>query len=242
MKIIGVIPARYTSTRFPGKPLADIHGKPMIWWVYNQVIKAIEEVYVATDDERIATVCTELRIPFMMTSKDHATSTERVFEISCKIDSDVYVCVNGDEPLIDPLIIKKIIPDKLDNIFVANLMTIINNPVEVVDNTNIKVVVDSAGNALFMSRNPIPYPRANMDYVFYKHLGVLAYTKESLHFFSKTPKGYLELIEDINELRFIEHGKPLKMIAVTASSLSVDNPKDLDYVAKIIAEKKGAKI
>ena len=165
-KIVGVIPARYASTRFPGKPLANIHGKPMIWWVYNQVKKAskIDEIYVAIDDERIAKVCKKHHINFQVTSPNHKTSTERVNEIASLVEGTVYVCVNGDEPLIDPKVIDAIVPASLDGFFAANIMTEIKNPVEVVDNTNIKVVTDESSNAIFMSRSPIPYPRANMNF------------------------------------------------------------------------------
>jgi len=236
MKVIGVVPARYASTRFPGKPLADIHGKPMIWWVYNQVKKVaeIDEVYIATDDKRIANICAEHGMLFIMTSNQHKTSTERLNEVADKITADIYVCINGDEPLISPRVISAIIPEDRDGFFAANLMSEMNDPVEVVDNTNIKVVTDSCGFALFMSRNPIPYPKASAKYKYRKHLGVLAYTKEALEFFANTPKGYNETVEDINELRFIENQKPLLMIEVASDSLSVDTPKDLEKILLII--------
>ena len=238
MKIIGVIPARYQSSRFPGKPLADICGKPMIWWVYNQVIKTPElaEVYVATDDARIADLCKEYSIKHIMTSNSHSTSTQRVYEVACKIKADLYVCINGDEPLIEPSTISKIIPTDIDikDFYVANLMTPIKRAAEVVDNTNIKVVTDYENNALFMSRSPIPFPKSSIDYQYYKHVGVLAYCFDALKFFSNMPKGKNEIIEDINELRFIEHGKKLRMILVEADTLSVDTPKDLDMIISII--------
>jgi len=239
MKIVGIIPARYASTRFPGKPLADVCGKPMIWWVYQQVKKVIEinEVYVATDDSRIADTCNKYDIPIIMTSDQHKTSTERVNEVAGKISADIYVCINGDEPLISPEIIAAVIPNKMEGFFAANLMSEVNDPVEVVDNTNIKVVTDSCGYALFMSRSPIPYPKANFKYKYHKHLGVLAYTKEALEYFANTPKGFNELAEDINELRFIENQKLLYMIKVVSDSVSVDTPKDLEYVRKIINER-----
>lgn len=238
MKIVAIIPARYHSSRFPGKPLADLCGRPMIWWVYNQVKKVseISEVYVATDDERIEKVCKEYEINVVMTRSDHGTSTERVNEVAHKIKSDLYIVINGDEPLIDPQIIKAIIPTKeitLD-FYVGNLMTEISRPSEVVDFTNIKVVTDEESNALFMSRSPIPYPKSFIDYKYYKHVGVLIYSRSALEFFAATPKGYNEKIEDVNELRFIEHGKKLKMIEVEAHSLSVDTPKDLEFVKTII--------
>lgn len=238
MKIVAVIPARYQSSRFPGKPLADICGKPMVWWVYNQVkkVEEIDEVYVATDDERIAQVCEQYSIKYVMTATTHRSSTERLYEVSTKIESDLYICINGDEPLIDPNVIKKIIPngDYNKDFYVSNLMTEIKSPNECVDFTNIKVVTDCDNNALFMSRSPIPYPKASLDYKYFKHVGVLIYTKSALKFFAETPKGKNEKVEDVNELRFIENGKKLKMVEVCANSLSVDTPKDLDAVIRKI--------
>lgn len=238
MRIAAIIPARYDSSRFRGKPIADICGRPMIWWVYHQVKKSqkIDEVWVATDNEEIRQLCGLYHMNCIMTSSQHRTSTERLYEASHTVSADVYLCVNGDEPLIEPSIIEQVIPTEKD-FFAANLMTKVESPVEVVDNTNIKVVTDCDGNAVFMSRSPIPHPKASMDFDYYKHLGVLAYTPEALRFFSETPKGPLEQIEDINELRFIEHGKKLKMIPVTAHTLSVDTPKDLDYVRGIVRVK-----
>lgn len=241
MRVIAVIPARYNSSRFPGKPLVDLCGKPMIWWVYNQVkkVETIDEVYVATDDERIAKACDSLSIKYVMTRSDHGTSTERVYEVAQKVQSDLYIVINGDEPLIDPDIIQAIIPNKKPDgdFYVSNLMTEIKSPVEAIDFTNIKVVTDEDSNALFFSRSPIPYPKSSIDYKYYKHVGVLIYDINALKFFAKTPKGYNEKIEDVNELRFVEHGKKLKMVEVEAHSLSVDTPKDLEKVRKIILEK-----
>lgn len=242
MKIVGIIPARYQSSRFPGKPLADILGKPMIWWVYNQVIKVseLDEVYVATDHKEIFETCKSLNINCIMTSDQHATSTSRVYEVAKKITADYYVCINGDEPLIDPELIKAIIPNKdteanVDECYVVNLMTEIRDPVEVVDNTNIKVVVDHNDYAMLMSRSPVPYPRSNLNYTYKKHLGVLLYNLEALKFFNTTAMGKLETIEDINELRFMENGKKIKMKKITgAKTLSVDTPKDLERVIEII--------
>jgi len=241
MKVIAVIPARYASTRFPGKPLADLCGKPMIWWVYNQVKKVdeLDEVYIATDDTRIAEMCESLDMKYVMTRSDHGTSTERVYEVAQKIESDLYLVINGDEPLIDPAIIKAIIPknDEVKNFYVSNLMTEIKSPSETVDFTNIKVVTDEDDNALFMSRSPIPYPKSSVDYKYYKHVGVLIYDIAALKFFSETSKGYNEKIEDVNELRFIEHGKKIKMVKVEAESLSVDTKKDLEHVKIVLQER-----
>ena len=242
MKIIAIIPARYASSRFPGKPLADIEGKPMLWWVYRQVKKVdkFSEVYVATDDDRIAEVCEKETMKYIMTSENHGTSTERAYEVAQKIDADLYVVINGDEPLIDPEVIKKIIPQEKPSqkCYVGNLMTEIKSPVEVVDFTNIKVVTDVESNALFMSRSPLPYPKASIDYKYYKHVGVLIYDIEALKFFATTEKGYNEKIEDVNEIRFIEHGKKIKMTKVEAESLSVDTPKDLEHIRKVVRNRK----
>ena len=238
MQTIAMIPARYGSSRFPGKPLENICGKPMIWWVFHQVqkVRGISAVCVATDHAEIQEACRAQGIPVQMTG-EHATSTERIYEAAKRMPADVYICVNGDEPLIEPTLIEQVIPKTCGRFFAANLMTKINNPVEVVDCTNIKVITDTDGNALMMSRSPIPYPKADMQFDYFKHLGVLAYSMEALRFFAETPKGPLEQIEDINELCFIEHGKKLNMIPVEAHSLSVDTKKDLEYVRRIIEEK-----
>lgn len=239
MKVVAVIPARYGSSRFKGKPLADICGKPMLWWVYNQVIKAnkINDLYIATDDERVINICLKYKMNCIMTSQEHKTSTQRIHEVAQLIKSDVYVCVNGDEPLINPCTIDCVVPNDLKDFFVSNLMTKISHPAEVVDETNIKVVTDSKGDAMFMSRSPIPHPKSSIAFDYYKHIGVISYSFEALDFFANTPRGYNENIEDINEIRFIENGKKLKMIPVEAQTLSVDTPKDLDYVRKVMEEK-----
>lgn len=239
MQVAAIIPARYDSSRLTGKPLKDICGRPMIWWVCRQIQKCrkIDTVRVATDDRRILDVCSSYGIECLMTSKNHRTSTERLYEASMKIPADIYVCVNGDEPLIEPGIIEQVIPESEENFFAANLMTVIKNPVEVVDSTNIKVVTDMEANAVLFSRSPIPYPKASVRYQFFKHLGVLSYTREALRFFSETDRGPLEAVEDINELRFIEHGKKLRMIPVDADTLSVDTQKDLEYVRHVIRGK-----
>ena len=239
MKTAAIIPARYGSSRFPGKPLADLCGRPMIWWVFHRVREcaALDRACVATDHEEIVRVCREYGMEVLMTSPEHRTSTERVLEAAEQLPADLYVCVNGDEPLIDPELIEKIIPSGLCGFFAANLMARIESPAQAVDETNIKVVTDDQGNALFLSRSPIPHPKASIRFEYYKHLGVLAYTMEALRFFSRTEKGPNERIEDINELRFVEHGKKLKMIPVEAHTLSVDTPKDLDYVRAVVREK-----
>ena len=179
-------------------------------------------------------------INYIMTKNNHGTSTERLFEVAQNIDSDYYLCINGDEPLIEPTIISKILDiqkSSSEKIYVANLMTTIKDPVEVIDNTNIKVVTDKYNNAIYMSRSAIPHPKSSMEFQYKKHLGVLLYNYEALKFFSETKRDRIESIEDINELRFIENGKKIKMIEVNAETLSVDTPKDLEKVKSIIKQR-----
>lgn len=241
MKIVAIIPARYASSRFPGKPLADICGKPMVWWVYNRVKKSnkIDEIYVATDDERVEDICKGYGINVIMTANDIGTSTERLHVVSQSVNADLYICINGDEPLIDYRDIEKIIPSSYDGegVFVRNLMTKIRTSPGVVDFTNIKVVTDKNNNALLFSRSPIPYPKGSLDYDYYKHVGVLIYNKKALEFFATTKKGKLESIEDVNEIRFLENGITIEMVEVGADTLSVDTPKDLEKVISVIKER-----
>lgn len=242
MKVVAVIPARYQSSRFKGKPLELIEDEPMVAWVYGQVkqVRGLDDVYVATDDERIEKVCKEKNIKVTLTKNTHPTSTERVQEVSETVKADLYLVINGDEPLINPKMIEKIIPESLpdsNKVYVANLMTKIKNPVEAVDFTNIKVVFDKSSYAMFFSRSPIPYPKGSMDYDYYKHVGVLIYNKKALDFFASTKKGPYEIVEDVNEIRFLENGEKIKMIEVESESLSVDTPKDLEHICAIVKEK-----
>ena len=162
MKIICVIPARAESTRFFEKPLALICGKPMIQWVYEHCceVEMFSEVYVATDSDKIRTAAEKFGAKVVMTRSDHDTATERLYEVSTLIPADLYVMVNGDEPLLTRDAIVQCVPEGLkpDDFFVSNLMTDFSNPVEVVDATNLKIVTAADDRCLFISRSPIPYP------------------------------------------------------------------------------------
>lgn len=238
MKIIGVIPARYQSSRLPGKPLADICGRPMLWWVYQQMkkVEGFADIYIATDDERIEKVCKEHKIPVIMTSEKHRNPTERTHEIATKVQGDIYVFVGGDEPLIESDAISKVIhcacttPD----FFVANAMTSVKKPAEVIDFANIKMIANECGDGLYASRSPLPYPQGTLDYVYKKFVGICALSKEALEFFVTTPQSLLEKTEECDLIRFIEHKKPLKFVDVESWTLSVDTPKDLEYVRGVI--------
>ncbi len=235
MKTIGVIPARYNSSRFPGKPLSDICGKPMVWWVYQQALKAdLDEVYVATDDDRIFKAAEDLGINVLMTSTEHKTPNDRVWEVSTKIDGDIFLCINGDEPLIDPAVIQRTLPDDDDmddlEYYYSNIMTRIKNPVEVVDPTNIKAVVNAKGEAMWASRSPIPYPKGSMEFEYKKLVGIAAFSKKALEFYHSTPRSRLEEAEELDLYRFLENGKKVKLKEIDCSTLSVDTPKDLEHV------------
>ena len=241
MKIIGVIPARYQSSRFPGKPLANILGHPMIWWVYKRVrtVKALDKIYVATDDDRIKEVCEQYEIPVIMTSPDHPNGAMRLQEVSETVRADFYVQLNGDEPLMNTDAIIAAIPETVpqDVEFGTNIITQIDDPAQVMDASNIKMVFDDQMNALYMSRTPIPYPFKSIDFQYYKHVGIIGYNKMMLDFYKNSRPGRFERIEGIDTLRFLDYGKQLKLSLVPdCHSLSVDTQKDLDMVIKMMKE------
>lgn len=240
MKIIGVIPARYQSSRFPGKPLADICGKPMIWWVYHRakLVKRLDEIIVATDDDRIIETCSYYNIPSIMTSIDHRNGSERLSEVAKKTDGDIYVTIQGDEPLLEPSTIDSVLnvlfsePD----IPCATLKTAYHNPVDVINGTTPKVVTDLKGDILLFTRSPVPYPKAALDYIIYKPIGVYAFKRDVLLKYGELEMGPLEKAEEIELLRLVEHGYKIRIGEVTSETVAVDTPKDLDRVRKFIKE------
>lgn len=240
MKIIGVIPARYQSSRMPGKPIADILGKPMIWWVYQQVKKnkKFTEVIVATDDERIADECKKYNMNYLMTSVNHDTPTSRLYEVSTRIDADLYMLIMGDEPLVDERSFSLVIPDSFDGgYYVGALTNILTNPTEVIDFSNQKVVTNAKRETLLISRSPIPYPKGTLDFQYEKVTGVQIFSKKALKFYNNTPKSILEKAEENDLMRFVENGIPVKMTISNYKTISVDTPKDLEKVREILSER-----
>ena len=240
MKILGIIPARYNSSRLPGKPIADICGKPMIWWVYHRAkaVKALDEVIVATDDQRIAEVCKSYNIPCEMTSKKHRNGTERLSEVAQKVYGDVYVTIQGDEPLLEPETIERVLNVLLadEKVYCATLKTPYKNPVDVVNGTTPKVVTDLNNDILLFTRSAVPYPKSALDYVIYKPIGVYAFRREILIAYGNLEMGPLEKAEEIELLRLLEHGYKIRIGEVKSETIAVDTYKDLERVRKFIRE------
>ncbi len=241
MKVIGIIPARYKSSRFPGKPLAIIQGKPMIWWVYQQALKVteFESVYVATDDDRIREVCEIENMNVIMTSDTHQTGTDRIGEVAQLIQADLYVNIQGDEPLIEPDTIRAAILPFIEdpNLQVTNLMTKISDPVDVVNFTVPKVIAGIDGRGVYLTRSAAPYPKGNINFYYYKQVCVYGFKPEALSFYCQTIRGPIEQIEDIEILRFIERGIFVKFIEVNSETIAVDTPNDLKKVNEFLKNK-----
>lgn len=232
MKIIGVIPARYQSSRFPGKPLAIIMGKPMVWWVYQQAkkIERIDEIIIATDDERIEKICKEYNMKCMMTSVEHKTGADRIAEVAERTDADIYLNIQGDEPLIEPEAIDEIIDYKIKSgEKYVGLKSSINDENDISNPNIVKVVVDLNDNALYFSRSPIPF---NQDITcVYRCMGLYAYDRDLLIEFRKWGQSKLELAEKgVEMLRAMEHGVKVKVFNTDWHSIGVDLPEHIIQV------------
>lgn len=240
MKIIGMIPARGGSSRYPNKPTKMILGKPMIWWVWqhSKEVECFEEVYVATDSDEIKELAESFGAKVVMTSSECETATDRLYEFSHKVDADLYVMINGDEPTIVAKDIVKCIPEDLDpsEFYVSNLMTDFSDPVEVVDPTNLKIVTNKDGICLFISRSPIPFPKGTMNYAYQKFVGVGVFTKAALDYYHDTECGPIEKIEENDSFRFIENRKDIYYINAHCHTISVDTPKDIEKAEQYIRE------
>jgi 3-deoxy-manno-octulosonate cytidylyltransferase (CMP-KDO synthetase) len=244
VKVLGIIPARYASTRFPGKPLALIAGQPLIQHVVEQCQKAksLTEVLVATDDSRIADVAKKFcRVE--MTRADHPSGSDRIAEVAARCACDAVVNIQGDEPLIDPQVIDAVAGALAQN-EMSTAATRIRQPAEL-DNPNVvKVVVSAAGRALYFSRRTIPYLREAASgsvseqlaaFAFLKHLGIYGYRRETLLRLVKFPVSPLEAAEKLEQLRALENGVQIAVVTVAYDSVGVDVPADVAKVEKIIS-------
>ena len=243
VKIVGIIPARFASTRFPGKPLALIAGKPLIQHVVEQCQKAksLAEVIVATDDARIAEAAKKFcRVE--LTRADHPSGSDRIAEVAARCDCDAVVNIQGDEPLIDPAVI-----DAVANALAQNEMSTAATPIKhlaELDNPNVvKVVVNAAGRALYFSRRTIPYlreaasrpvPEQLAAFPFLKHLGIYGYRRETLLRLVKFPVSPLENAEKLEQLRALENGIGIAVVKVDYDSIGVDMPEDVARVEKFL--------
>ena len=241
MKFVGIIPARYASTRFPGKPLAMLGGKPVIQRVYEQVKECFDELYVATDDNRIKDAVLAFGGNVVMTSPDCNNGTERCLDAYKRLalECDVIVNIQGDEPLIEPEIIEKLARVMLDD---AELqMGTLCYPIsaEQAQNPNlVKVVRAHNDNALYFSRSPIPFARSGgIEPEYFGHIGMYAYRRQFLLDFGKLPYSKLENTEKLEQLRVLEAGIAIRCLTVDAMAPGVDTPEDLEAVRRIIAER-----
>ena len=243
MKIVGIIPARFASTRFPGKPLALIAGKPLIQHVVEQCLKAksLSEVIVATDDERIANTASKFS-RVVMTRADHPSGSDRIAEVANKVTCDGVVNIQGDEPLIDPTVIDAVAYALTHN-EMSTAATPIKNPAEY-DNANVvKVVVNAASRALYFSRRTIPFLREAASrsvneqlaaFPFLKHLGIYGYRRATLLRLVKFPISPLENAEKLEQLRALENGIQIAVVKVDYDSIGVDVPADVARVEKFL--------
>lgn len=240
MKIIGIIPARYASTRFPAKPLVDIGGKTMIQRVYEQALKCnLAKVVVATDDERISAEVTRFGGEFLMTSTDHQSGTDRCAEVALKLPGyDVVINIQGDEPFIDPKQVSLIASCFLDpNVKLATLIKAIHTEEELFNSNIPKVVVNSNQQAIYFSRQTIPFIRGvekNGDWLkahqFYKHIGIYGYQTETLLAITKLAPSTLELAENLEQLRWIENGYQIQTKVTDIETVAIDTPDDLKKI------------
>ncbi|ACL70641.1 3-deoxy-manno-octulosonate cytidylyltransferase [Halothermothrix orenii] len=237
MNVIAVIPARFYSSRFPGKPLADIKGKPMIEHVYRRVcrVKGLKEVYVATDDDRIYNTVKDFGGNAVMTSKACSSGTDRVAEVVANLDCDIVVNVQGDEPLLEPLMVEQALKPFAEekNLNMSTLMKEIGDPGEVENPNVVKVVVDKDGYALYFSRSPIPHPR-NSGARYYKHIGLYIYRRKFLMNLTQMEQTELEKVESLEQLRVLENGYKIKVVETEFDSIGVDTPEDIARVEKIM--------
>jgi 3-deoxy-manno-octulosonate cytidylyltransferase (CMP-KDO synthetase) len=235
MKYAVVIPARYQSSRFPGKPLVDICGKPMIQHVWEKCCIAVDasQVYVATDSDKIAQCVSEFGGQVVMTSSTCLTGTDRLAEANETLNCDFLVNVQGDEPVIDPENITKVIESYLQTNQITNAYSRILTEEEFRSRTIPKTVVSKSGKLLYMSRSPIPLTKKGEFQIAYKQVCVYAFGRRDLEFFSSMQeKTTLEQVEDIEILRFLESDIPVRMVEVPSGTLAVDVPED---VKKVVA-------
>lgn len=235
--VIGVIPVRYGATRFPGKPLATILGKPMIQWVYEGARTAtrLERIIVAADDDRILSAAASFGAEAMLTSPDCASGTDRVAEVAARTDAAIFINIQGDEPLIRGEMLDSLVGALEEGgASMTSLMYRETEPALLADPNVVKVVVDHRGEALYFSRSPLP--SGNPDY-FYRHVGIYGYRRDLLLGYRDLPVSRLEREERLEQLRALENGIRIRMVEITAPTLSVDAPGDIIKVESFLTRR-----
>lgn len=241
MKIIAVIPARYASTRFPAKLMQDLGGKTVITRTYEAALKTqlFDDVFVVTDSQLIFDEILSNGGKVIMSSKEHESGSDRIAEAIENIDADVVVNVQGDEPFInkEPLaaVVEEFRKDVQNNIDLASLMREILDWEAIENPNNVKVIVDQNNFALYFSRSVIPYPREkNVGVRYFQHIGIYAFRKQALLDFAKLPMKSLEASEKLEQLRYLEYGKRIKMIETTHVGIGIDTPEDLEKARQLL--------
>lgn len=243
VSVLGVIPARYKSTRFEGKPLVEINGIPMIKRTYYQAKKSsrLDSLVVATEDSRVYDYCKGEDIPVVMTTDNCLTGTDRVAEVSKQLDYDFYINIQGDEPVIDPHSITQLVEEYKqygDSYIAYNLYKIITDKEEINSNSIVKAVVNEQDELMYMSRLPVPFSKTSKASIYRQQIPVYGFTKKALDIFSIHEKTINEQFEDVELLRFVDLGFKLKMVQTNVSSIAVDTPSDLKKVIEFL-EKSG---
>lgn len=240
-----MIPARYGATRFPAKLMQDLCGKPVIVHTYERVAdtRLFDEVYVVTDDDRIEEAIREVGGKVIRSKKEHNSGSDRLAEASRDLDVDIIVNVQGDEPFTDKENLQKVIDifvkDLTKSIAVASLMERITDPDDIANPNNVKVVVNKFGEALYFSRNIIPFPRdPNTKVSYYKHIGIYAYRKEALQQFTELPPSLLEETEKLEQLRYLENGFKIRLALTDIPTIGIDTPEDLERARKRLITQK----
>uniref|UniRef100_A0A7V4G9T8 3-deoxy-manno-octulosonate cytidylyltransferase n=1 Tax=Desulfobacca acetoxidans TaxID=60893 RepID=A0A7V4G9T8_9BACT len=246
MKTIALIPARYGSSRFPGKPLADLHGKPLIQRVYEQArkVSGLAAIYVATDDERIRDCVLGFGGQALMTRSDHPSGSDRLAEAASLLGLnplDVVVNVQGDQPLFPPHLVTYLagLFEKDCSLVMATPARRVTDTAQAADPNVVKVVMDHRGLALYFSRSPIPYFRDGERPYFFRHIGIYAYRVDFLRTFVTLPPGRLEQAEKLEQLRALEYGFPIRVVETNGDTLEVDTPEDLARAAAYFRERGG---
>lgn len=244
-RVVAIIPARYQSTRLPGKPLADIHGRPLIERVYQRAVQAagVDRVLVATDDARIRDAVRQFGGEVVMTRTDHPTGTDRIAEVAATLDAEVIVNVQGDLPMLDPALVAAVVaPLRADaGLPMATVKTPISTSAELDNPSVVKVVTDRDGFALYFSRSVLPYwrERPPLGVLGYKHIGLYGYRREFLLRFARLAPTPLEQAEQLEQLRVLEWGFRIKVVEVSAASIEVDTAHDLERARELLAGEGG---